>query len=67
MPKQIETDSGLGDAEVTQPAEPDSPPLPDVYATARGLLRFVGTWAGDDLEELVEMVSRTRSEAAFWG
>ena len=34
--------------------------------TAESLLKYVGTWEGDDLEELLEEVYATRSQARFW-
>jgi hypothetical protein len=34
-------------------------------STARSLLKYAGTWAGDDLEECLKLVYRTRSQARF--
>lgn len=34
-------------------------------AKLEDLLQFAGTWAGDDLEECLEMVYATRSRAIF--
>jgi hypothetical protein len=52
--------------------EPGSaPPRPPVFrpghgpSTARSLLKYAGTWAGDDLEECLKLVYATRSEARF--
>ena len=34
-------------------------------STAKELLKFAGTWKGDDLEKCLEEVYRTRGETAF--
>jgi hypothetical protein len=34
-------------------------------ATAQELLKFAGTWQGDDLEECLRLVYETRSKATF--
>jgi hypothetical protein len=34
-------------------------------STARSLLKYAGTWEGDDLEECLRMVYATRSKAKF--
>ena len=53
------------------PETPDIPPKPPVFrpangpSTARSLLRYAGTWEGDDLEECLELVYATRSKARF--
>ena len=35
------------------------------FSTARSLLKYAGTWVGDDADELLELVYATRSEARF--
>ncbi len=35
-------------------------------ASERSILRHVGTWAGDDFEECLEMVYATRGKAKFY-
>jgi hypothetical protein len=52
--------------------EPEArPPKPPVFrpgqgpSTARSLLKFAGTWEGDDLEECLKLVYTTRSKARF--
>ena len=53
------------------PDRPDAPPKPPVFrpahgpSTARSLLKYAGTWEGDDLEECLELVYATRSKARF--
>ncbi len=32
-------------------------------STARSLLKYAGTWEGDDLQELLQLVQDTRSQA----
>lgn len=34
-------------------------------STAKDLLKFAGTWHGDDLEECLEEVYKTRGETTF--
>jgi hypothetical protein len=34
-------------------------------STARSLLKYAGTWEGDDLEECLKLVYATRSKAKF--
>ena len=34
-------------------------------STAKELLKFAGTWKGDDLEECLEEVYKTRGETSF--
>lgn len=34
-------------------------------STAKELLKFAGTWKGDDLEKCLEEVCRTRGETTF--
>lgn len=34
-------------------------------STAKNLLKFAGTWQGDDLEECLDQVYQTRGEATF--
>lgn len=50
------------------PAAPS--PIPDSEpilrgSTAEDLLQFAGTWEGDDLEECLQLVYKTRSKAKF--
>lgn len=48
-----------------------APPKPPVFRPANGpstagsLLKFAGTWEGNDLEECLKMVYATRSKAKF--
>jgi hypothetical protein len=35
------------------------------HSTAKELLRFAGTWEGDDLDECLDEVYKTRGEAIF--
>ena len=42
-----------------------APVPPDLFSTAEGLRRFVGARAGDDLDQLLDEVYATRSEAVF--
>ncbi len=48
-------------------SEPNSPVFRpgNGPSTARSLLKFAGTWAGDDLEECLQLVYATRSRAKF--
>jgi transcriptional regulator with XRE-family HTH domain len=41
------------------------PNLHSEYSTARSLLKFAGTWVGDDLEEQLNEVHAWRGRAAF--
>jgi len=43
--------------------EPGEPILRD--AKAKDLLKFAGTWQGEDFEECLELVYNSRSEAQF--
>lgn len=46
----------------------DSSSQPNVtedHSTAKKLLKFAGTWEGDDLEECLDEVYKTRGEAIF--
>ena len=49
--------------------EPDEPypgiPPEARPSTAASLLKYAGTWEGDDLEECLRMVYATRSKAKF--
>jgi hypothetical protein len=49
-------------------ARPSKPPVfrpGQGPSTARSLLKFAGTWEGDDLEECLKLVYATRSKARF--
>lgn len=45
-------------------SEPDAGPK-ESESTASELLRFAGTWEGDDFEQCLEDVYKTRGEAKF--
>jgi hypothetical protein len=52
---------------IVLPEEPEAPPSkPPVFrpgqgpSTARSLLKYAGTWEGDDLEECLRLVYATR-------
>jgi len=41
-------------------------PVPEPgFSTARSLRKYMGTWNGDDLEECLDLVYRTRGKARF--
>lgn len=46
---------------------PDVPeaPTPKSHSTAQSLLKFAGTWKGEDVEECLQMVYDTRSPLEF--
>ncbi|GAB4286672.1 MAG: hypothetical protein Fur0025_19450 [Oscillatoriaceae cyanobacterium] len=46
------------------PQSPENPPL-FRPASGRSLLRHAGTWAGDDLEECLQMVYDNRGQIKF--
>ena len=58
----------LDSLEATEPNQASSlrklPPLKR-GKTAKDLLKFAGTWQGDDLEECLNFVYETRSETQF--
>lgn len=43
---------------------PETPP-PKNHSTAQSLLKFAGTWKGEDVEECLQMVYDTRSPLEF--
>lgn len=46
--------------------ESESGPAREVgFSTARSLLKYAGTWLGDDLEECLQAVYDNRSQAKF--
>ncbi|MBD2168755.1 hypothetical protein H6G04_30705 [Calothrix membranacea FACHB-236] len=50
--------------------KPKATPIPDSEPILRGskaqdLLKFAGTWQGDDFEECLRLVYETRSQAEF--
>jgi hypothetical protein len=44
-----------------EPSPPEAPP-PFRPSSGRSLLRHAGTWAGDDIEECLQLVYDTRSQ-----
>lgn len=49
-------------------AHTESPHKPTSFpprSTAQSLLKYAGTWEGDDLEECLRLVYENRSEVAF--
>ncbi len=54
---------------IVLPDEPDEPypgvPPEERPSTAASLLKYAGTWVGDDLEECLRLVYATRSKAKF--
>jgi len=56
----------LGEADQKPSAEtPAFVPAKDGPSTARSLLKYAGTWVGDDLEACLKLVYATRSKAKF--
>ena len=49
--------------EIDQPATPEEGE--EEFSTGRSLLKYAGTWVGDDADELLEVVYATRSESRF--
>jgi len=47
------------------PAETKKKEYPEGFSTARSLLKFAGTWAGNDAEEVLKRIIETRSKAEF--
>nr|MBA3924460.1 hypothetical protein [Nostocaceae cyanobacterium] len=47
-----------------QPLDPEATPIIR-GSTAGDLLKFAGTWQGDDFEECLQLVYETRSQAEF--
>ncbi len=47
------------------PASPEQPPLFRPASTASSLLKYAGTWAGDDLEECLQIVYDNRGPLEF--
>ncbi|HYP41065.1 MAG TPA: hypothetical protein VEX13_11970 [Chloroflexia bacterium] len=46
--------------------KPEAEPGPEPgFSTARSLLKYAGTWLGDDLEECLQAVYDNRSQAKF--
>lgn len=50
---------------VVLPAEENSTSEDSEFSTARSLLKYAGTWEGDDLPELLRDVYENRSQAKF--
>ena len=50
---------------VVLPIEENSPGQDPEFSTARSLLKYAGTWVGDDLPELLRDVYENRSQAKF--
>jgi len=50
---------------VVLPVEENSPAQDPEFSTARSLLKYAGTWEGDDLPELLRDVYENRSQAKF--
>lgn len=50
---------------VVLPVEENSPSQDPEFSTARSLLKYAGTWVGDDLPELLRDVYENRSQAKF--
>ena len=57
VPSTAQTDSEKQSTNTEQSYRP---------ASGRSILRHVGTWAGDDFEECLEMVYATRGKAKFY-
>ncbi len=65
-------DTQIDSVTTLDPATPNSPQPLDLEATpiirgstAGDLLKFAGTWQGDDFEECLQLVYDTRSQAEF--
>lgn len=43
------------------------PGVKECKSTANDLLKYAGTWEGDDLEECLAEVYKTRGETRFYG
>jgi hypothetical protein len=50
---------------VVLPVEENSASQDPEFSTARSLLKYAGTWVGDDLPELLRDVYENRSQAKF--
>ncbi len=68
----LKTKDTQTDLSTLDPATSNSPPSLDLEAapiirgsTAGDLLKFAGTWQGDDFEECLQLVYETRSQAEF--
>jgi hypothetical protein len=47
-------------------SKPEAEPRPETgFSTARSLLKYAGTWLGDDLEDSLQAVYDNRSQARF--
>jgi len=57
---QIEPDKSSSAADPPHEPASDAP-----RSSARALLKYAGTWVGDDVDELLKVVQATRSNAAF--
>jgi hypothetical protein len=50
---------------VVLPVEENSPSQDPEFSTARSLLKYAGTWVGDDFEECLQAVYDARGKAQF--
>ena len=60
----LKTKQSLPEESKTQPEVHEAAPIIR-GSKAEDLLKFAGTWQGDDFEECLQMVYETRSQAEF--